>query len=305
MSIEFLKKHAQTLAGFARESSAQAAQNPADFWLQATARNQKQAATDAAQDLQLACAAQVGELLDLRFIGPQADGAISLEAFIRIAEPLLKAWKAAAYRIRHGAVDGRIGGEIADTLNLKLAGLSRGSARISLTGNAAADLSGESLLHATLTQTFNLLAANNDAFYDAVDAMGGRAAAHFGDAMKAIKAAGLSAEFSWQSPTQCFTWQGSTDEIVRLKVLLDAVAEPETYDEKISGLVSGITDTGRLEIRTQQGKVQVRFPLDQTEAVLRLAIRKSATLLVRTTKYWNAVTKKDVLKRQMIGLADS
>lgn len=305
MSIEFLKKHAQTLAEFARETSQRAAENPADFWLQATAKNQEQAAVDAALEVRLASAEPAGELLELRFIGPQADGAISLEAFIRIAEPLLKAWKAAAYRIRHGAIDGRIGGEIVDALNLKLAGLSRGSARIFLTGNAATDLSGESLLHATLTQTFNLLEADNDAFYDAVDAMGGRAASHFGDAMKAIRMAGLAVEFSWQSPTQRFTWQGGTDEIVRVKVLLDAVAEPEIYDEKISGSVSGITDTGRLEIRTRQGKVLVRFPLDQTEAVQRLAIKKSTTLLVRTTKYWNAVAKKDVLKRLMIGLVES
>ena len=227
MSIEFLKKHAQTLAGFARETSARAAENPTDFWLQATARNQGQAATDAARDLRLAYAEQAGELLELRFIGPQADGAVSLEAFIRIAEPLLKAWKAAAYRIRHGVIDGRVGSEIGDALNLKLAGLSSGSARVFLTGNAASELASEGLLHATLMQTFNLLAADNDGIYDAVEAVGECAAGHFRDAMKALRTAGLSAEFSWQSSTQRFVWEGTTDEIVRLKELLDAVAIPD------------------------------------------------------------------------------
>lgn len=304
MSTEFLKQHANTLVHFARETEERAQKNPNDFWLKLAAKNQQQAADAAKQELKLAYAEEAGELLDLRFIGPKADGSIAVESFIKILTPLTQAWKAAAYRLRHGTTTGKIGPEISDSLNLKLAGIAYGSTRILVTGNTAPDLSGESLLHSTLTQTFNLLSAKNDYFYDAVDAIGSRAAQHFGEAMKAIDSAGLAAEFTWDSPKGRVTWHGSTDEVIRIRSLLDTIKEPERYEEDITGLVSGITDTGRLEIRTVDGRVHIRFPLELTSRVQELSIAKTATIHVKTSKYWDAVAKKDIYKRQMIDLAD-
>jgi hypothetical protein len=302
MSSEFLKSHITALSDFSRQTSERLSKNPSDFWLRMAAKNQTQTIGDVTQELKIVCAEESGELLDLRFIGPKAEGSIPLDAFIRIIDPLSKAWKSAAFRIRHGVTRGRIGAEISDALNLKLAGLAYGSTRILVTGNATPDLSGESLLQATLMQTFNLLSAKNNEFYDAVDAVGGRAAQYFGEAMKAIDSAGLSAEFSWQSPNGRLTWYGTSDEVIRIKGLIDAVTEPESYEEKISGVVSGIADTGRLEIRTVDGRILVRFPLDLTGVVQQLSIAKSATIRVKTTKYWDVVSKKDIFKRLMIDL---
>ena len=56
MSIDFLRKHAQTLAEFAAETEARAALNPTDKWLAIAADNQRQAANDAMQALALASA---------------------------------------------------------------------------------------------------------------------------------------------------------------------------------------------------------------------------------------------------------
>ena len=300
MSTEFLTEHARVLAEFAEETQSMAEQDPSNFWLRMAAENQEQAAHDAMQELRLAYAEEVGELLDLRFIGPQANGSISLDAFIRIADSLFKGWKAAAYRIRHGTASGVIKNDIADRLNLKLAGLGPGSTRILITGNCAPDLAGESLLHSTLVQTFCLLNAKNDVFYDAVDAIGGRAAQHFADAMRAIDLAGLAAEFSWNAPAERITWFGTSQEVTRLRTLLAAVADTETFDEEISGTVSAIYDTGRLELRTMEGKVHVRFPLDLTGTVQKLSIKKATTLRVTTTRYLNQATKQHILRRLMI-----
>lgn len=303
MSIDYLKRHAQTLSEFAAATNARAQLDPSDKWLAIAADNQQQAASDAMQTLALAYAEDAGELLDLRFIGPRANGSISLDSFIKISDPLSKAWKAAAFRIRHGVTDGRIGREISDILNLKLAGLAGGSTRVLITGNSASDLSGESLLQSTLQQTFRLLTANNEDFYDAVDAVGGKAAHYFGDAMREINFAGMSAEFTWHSPNGKHQWRGSSDEITRIRTLLAAVADPITYEEEISGSVSGITDTGRLELRTREGRVHIRFPLELTEKIQRLSIAKSTRLRVSTTKYWDAIAKKDVLRRLLIDMA--
>ena len=305
MSIHFLKTRAQDLRNFASEAAELAKKNPDDFWLQAAAKNQTQASQAAMRELALAYRDEAGELLDLRFIGPTADGSIPLDAFIKIAGPLVKAWQAAAHRIRHGLVHNRITGDIGDTLNLKLAGLGHGSTRVYVTGSSNADLAGESLLHATLTQTFRLLNTANDEFYDAVDAVGSKAAQHFGEAMRAISAAGLSTEFTWSDNGHPTVWRGTSDEVIRIKVLLDAVATPESYEEVVSGFISAITDTGRLELRTPAGRIAVRFPLDLTETVQRLTIAKQASLRVRTTKYRDAVSKKDIYKRIMLDVDTS
>lgn len=300
MKTDFLEGHLSELQKVARVSAAIANEDPSDFWKATVAENQAQAARDVERELELARADESGELLDLRFLGPKADGAIPLDIFLKIADPLSKAWKAAAFRLRHGIADGRIGAEISDSLNLKLAGIAPGSTHIFLTGSMAVDMTGESLLRSTLQQTFRLLGSRNDEFYDAVDAMGGRAALSFKEAMKAISAAGLSVEFSWRDAGHVHMWRGTSDELVRIKTLLDAASESQSYEESLSGVVSGLFENGRLDLRTEKGKVKIRFSLDQTPAVQNLTIATHATLRVLTTRYTDPITHRDVFKRQLI-----
>ena len=123
MSTDFLKTHAEKLALFAEETSARAKENPNDLLLQLAAKNQLQAVNKAAKDLALVEAEQAGELLELRFLGPKANSSMSLDAFIKIAEPLSQAWKLAATRLRYGVQVSRARQEVTDTLSLKLAGI--------------------------------------------------------------------------------------------------------------------------------------------------------------------------------------
>lgn len=300
MKTDFLERHLNELHKVARVSATVASEDPSDFWKTAVAENQAQAIRDIERDLELARAEESGELLDLRFLGPKADGALPLDIFLKIADPLSKAWKAAAFRLRHGISEGRIGTEIGDSLNLKLAGVAPGSTHIFLTGSMAVDMTGESLLRNTLQQTFRLLGSRNEEFYDAVDAIGGRAALSFKEAMKAISAAGLSVEFSWRDAGHVHKWRGTSDELVRIKTLLDAASDSQSYEESLSGVVSGLFENGRLDLRTESGKIKIRFSLDQTPVVQNLAIATEATLRVLTTRYTDPITHRDVFKRQLI-----
>ena len=300
MSTDFLERHASELQREARQTAERAASAPDDFWLNVAAANQEDAAREATQMLAQEYARASGELLDMRFLGPKANGSILLDSFLKIVDPLNKAWKAAAYHLRHGVVDGRIGFDIGDALNLKLAGLAPGSTRILLTGNGAMDLAGESLLRDTLTQTFQLLSAPNDEFIDAVDAVGGRSAQLFGEALKAIDVAGLSAEFTWQDRGTMHVWHGTSDEVVRIKALLAGVAERQIFEETIEGVVSGIFENGKLDIRTESKKVRVRFPLDMIPFVQSLQIAAPTSLRVQTTRYTHPITHRDVETHQMI-----
>lgn len=85
---------------------------------------------------------------------------------------------------------------------------------------------------------------------------------------------------------------------------LRAVTEADSYDEIIEGVVSGIFETGRLDIRTKQGRVRVRFSEDQIPEVQSLAIATRTVLQVRTTRYTDPVTHKDIFKRQLLQRRD-
>lgn len=97
-------------------------------------------------------------------------------------------------------------------------------------------------------------------------------------------------------------WDGRPNEITRIRSLLDTIREPERYEELITGRVAGITDTGKLELRTDDGKIAIRFPLNLTEMVQRLTITSLATVRVSTARYWDSVQKKDSYKRQLLGV---
>lgn len=302
MSSKFLSDHASTLSKNAKKTRARAEDAPDDFFLQLAAQNQEDAAHAVEQQVALAEAEEIGELVDLRLIGPRANGSISLDWFVAAMTPLSKAWKLAAHRLRYGhdASRGGIGADVINALNLKLAGLAYGSTRIFVTGNSMPDMTGESLLQATLTQTFRLLNSQHDDFYDAVDAIGGKSAHQLSEFMKSLDVAGLAAQFTWQSPKGLNYWEGRPDEITRIRSLLDTLKEPELYEESMRGRVAGITDTGRLDLRTEQGKISIRFPLKLTEQVQRLTITSDAQVTVQTARYWDAVEKRDIFKRQLI-----
>ena len=117
--------------------------------------------------------------------------------------------------------------------------------------------------------------------------------------MKSLDDAGFAAQFTWQSPKGRQYWEGRPEEITRIRSLLDTLREPERYNEVIQGRVAGITDTGRLDIRTAEGKVSIRFPLKLTEQVQRLTITSMTEVEVQTARYWDSVEKRDIFKRQL------
>lgn len=303
MSSTFLRDHANALREFAIETSERAAADPGNFFLQLAAKNQQASAQSAMSEAAIEDADALGELVDVRLIGPRANGTLPLDTFLDTIGPLTRSWKLAAHRLRYGrdAVKA-VAADVVSALNFRLAGLAPGSTHVFITGNAAPDLTGDSLLQATLDQTFRLLNSSQADFYDAVDAVGGRSAHQLGEFMKGLDRAGMAVQFSWNSPAGLRRWEGRPDEITRVRALLDTVNEPEKYPEVIEGSVAGITDTGRLALRTVEGKVLIRFPLKLTEQVQKLKIASHARIRVETSKYWDSVEKKDVYKRHLLSV---
>ena len=213
--------------------------------------------------------------------------------------PLNAALNKAAYRLRNGLDAFRIDDEIRDALNLKLAGLGVGSTRVLITGANLTDLTGQNLLHNTLTQTFRLLRAESDDFYDAVDAVGGSSAKKLGEALEKTLKLGMSARFTWSRDRSPLVWNGTTIEIERVIGLIDSTQAPEIFEQSLSGVVASVADNGVIQLRIGDEKLKIRFPMQAIEQVQRLHVTQQVTLRVTTSKYWDSVLKRDVFKHTL------
>jgi len=277
---------------WARRASQQPGSRGAAFYADAYAAYSEQAKRDHA----LSFAHDAGELVELRFIGPRAEsGALPLGAFIDIVGPMNKAINTAAYKVRTGQESARVDDDVRDSIALQMAGTGYGSARVFITGDCREDLTGQNLLDSTLAQTFRLLNANEDEFYDAVDAVGGVAARHFADALKEVEKHGLSAAFSWDRPSGPLYWDGSAAEIHRVRALIEKTKEPEVFDETLTGQVATLNDAGAIHLRIDGEKVKVKFPLRLFGDVSGLHLGQTVSLPVSTAKYWHTALKRHVL----------
>jgi len=251
----------------------------------------------------IAAAGLAGELIDLRFIGPRVDnGTMPLGQFLEVLDPLNRGLNKAAYRLRNGKEARQIKDDIKDALNLKMSGIGSGSTRILITGDARPDLTGNNLLTDTLTQVFRLLKANNEDFFDAVDAVGGSAAKKFGEALSSTRKHGLEAEFTWKRGKDHLSWYGSPSEIDRIINLIETTQEAEVYEETITGTISAIADTGIIQIRSGEEKIKIRYPMKLIDSAEQLNLNQHVSLKVRTSRFYDAVMQKDVLKRTLIAV---
>jgi hypothetical protein len=264
-------------------------------------------ASEAQRDIALEEAEDQGELLDLRFIGPNAQhGFMPLHQFIDIVTPLEKALNSTARRLRSGNDASKKDDKTRDALGMKLAGMADGSARVLVLGDARPDITGTSIFTQTMEQAFRLLNSPNDDFYDAVDAVGGVAANLFGEALQETDKHGLAAEFSWQPARQPLViWRGTPDEIRRVSALIDTTKEQETFEQTISGVVAAMADNGKITLRIGEAKEKIRFPLNLLHSVQRLVLAQPIMLTVSTTRYWDAILKRDVMKHTLTSVIDS
>lgn len=282
----------------------QLAADPTNRMARLLIKNREQAIADLRAEQRQAEARKMGELVELRLHGPRVDqGAIPLEAFLKIAAPLMRAIRSIAERQRYGT--GKLSSKwkqmTADSLNIKLAGVGVGSTRLILTGNGVGDVFGQSLLHLTLEKMLDLLNAKNENFFDAVDMVGMTAARALGNFASAVEAGGMAAELTWPFGDKPLHWDGRTEELLRIKTLLQTIEKPVEREMELEGDVAGIFDTGRLQLRVAEvGKVTINFSLEKTHIAQRLVILKRAKLHVLATTYWDPVRNAEVSKYHLL-----
>lgn len=247
------------------------------------------------------------ELIDFRLIGNQVtDGTITLGLLARIAGPLADVLQAAAYRFRYKDEDkAEARHHVRQILDLRLAGLGEGSTRLYLTGNATPDLAGQSLLEEAMKQFFTLLNADRDSFFDAIHAMGPRAARAAEALLKAMESEEIAAELNWTAPDlQSYRWEGKTDRIILLRSLLEQTEERQTEIVELQGSISLLSDTTRLEIR-EDGKfrpTKIRYRKDQLPLIAGLTVSQRVTVETEKTSFFDKAEQKLIEQYRLVNI---
>jgi hypothetical protein len=256
---------------------------------------------DTKHDLSIAQAERLQELFELRLLGTEvSNGSIRLDTLANLAAPLSSAFKHAAHRLHFGKVAHKVDRAISEMLDLRLGALGLGSTKLFITGNISPDLTGQSLLQQTLDQVFKLLTSRDDEFYDAVDAVGIKAARRFDELLRTLQAHSMAAEWNWKAPAKEYRWSGSSDEIIRVRTMLGTISEPESFVEHIEGEVSAISERGRIEVRTREAKLKIRFALEQTPTIEEIHLHQTVRLKIETNRYFDSLSKKHVSKHFLI-----
>jgi len=246
--------------------------------------------------------ARAGELIELRFMGERANGRLPLRALLDAVDPFERGMAHAAHRLHTGETARQPVQSVRDLLGLEFAGLEHGSTRVLVLGDSRADLTGVNLFEATATQVFRFLNAKGDDFYDAADAIGGQAARCIDDLLKETSGHGMTLEMSCQRDLlPWLSWRGTTDEIDRVRRLIETTQEPEVYEETLEGVVAALSDAGSITLRIGDEKRSVRFPLKLIKQAQQLTIAQPAKLRVLTSRYYDSVFKRDVYKHTLIG----
>jgi hypothetical protein len=274
-------------------------QNPNDFGKELALSSLRSHLEDLNRQVILLEAQETRELINFRLIGNQvSDGTITLGLLAKLAGPLAEVLHASAYRLRYNDEDKpEARNHIQKLLDLRLAGLGEGSTRLYLTGNATPDLAGQSLLEDAMKQLFALLNADQEGFFDALHAMGPRAARAAESLLKAMESEEVAAELSWTTPAQqSFVWEGRTDRITMLRSLLEQTEERQTEIVELRGIISLLSDTLRLEIR-EDGRTKptkIRYRKEQASLIAGLTVSQRVVVEVEKTSFFNKSEQRTI-----------
>lgn len=306
MTVEKLANHVEFLKNSAEQAKANALAAPDNVLCAIVAKSQEQAKNRAINQYQQLQEELSGQHLAFKLTGPKADGSVRLDDFIRIFQPFMDAIKKASSLAMYGTGSLRMKESLKKRLDLELSfrlrGLSYGSTTIHFAVPQQEDTTCTSVLNNVLTKAFDLLnEQDNDMFLEKIDSIGGGAAQSLKESLKALNSSGYGAILEWNRPDGVTHWEGTPVQILRAQELLGSLSEPESYQERIQGVIASLKDTGLIEIRTSQhGKINVRYPIKLVGEVQKLKVSTAAELVVSTKKSWDEGGKKFIFHRRLL-----
>lgn len=291
MNLQRTKAHAEALRAFAVETTVRAEAEPGNLLLQLVAKNQRDAAQEAELNFLQIEGMQTANSLEWRLIGERTkNGSVPMGLLAKLADPLNKLLLKAAFFARTNENPNRGVGELfAREMNLKLAGLAEGSARLFIVGNTAPDATGSAPLVEGIDHLFETLQEgdNPTGFYESLGDLGGQASEELHDVLKAIEQEECSVEVKWHTAGEVKSSQLRFDQIVRMRTLLEDSVDPEPVDCRVEGLIGLLASTGRIQIVQANGeKINIRFrPKTQGDWVSKLRLGQLVALETKAKAY--------------------
>jgi hypothetical protein len=249
------------------------------------------------------------EVVEFHLSGGEIEnGGVPLDLLGRIAIDVSSSIHDAVAKIKGRR---RITKVLSDALDLRLAGIYSGSARLMITGRSEVDLFGKSPLTDALEGTFGLLTARSpEEIMNSVSTVGVSSSRRFSQMLVHLSNNNIETEIKWNSPEdERFVWTGKKDDIVKLASTLESITALPPVKLTISGVIETISGHKPFEIRS--GEVDYTFEVDEeirrNLKEGRFHLDQPVILSVEKQEYENTITgqrktKYNLLKVEKEGL---
>lgn len=249
------------------------------------------------------------EVLELRFLGQQAEaGSLPLHLIGELLKKFSDALYDSSYYCHFGRErkSGRLPAHLMQLMDLRLSDIAPGSTRVYITGRLSPDLFGQSLLEDTLSGTVALLSAESpDDIADAVNEVGIMGARRMSGFLNGLSAANLEVELNWQTPhDEKVHWLGESKTIKSLSQSLERI-ERKTKNVWIKGRVWESSMRGRVEIKGEDGEHFVcTFPQNLYETVRQFPIGDNVLAHIEVNTYVKLATGAAKRRYRLLTMRD-
>lgn len=252
--------------GSAREElervQAAAEQAPRDFAQSLARRSMEAHVADLEEQLREEKEHRAHEVLEVRLSGDMVqNGSVPIGLFSNLLTSLGDAVNAAAQRVQYGRRVGRISNRVVKHVNLRLADVAPGSARIFIRGDLNPDLFGFSALEEALVRVFEVLeSGEEDRLSDAVSDAGFRSTKGIREFLQQAHSAGLAVEFQWPTPSdEVRHWTATSNRSGHLASMLGAFKSSEPETVRMTGEVITLSLRGKFELAGEGRVIKADF----------------------------------------------
>lgn len=185
---------------------------------------------------------------------------------------------------------------IAETIDLKLEDLGRGSTVFFLSAKTAPDLFGNSVIQSSLDNVFELLNSQTDEqIIDNISTVGSRSIKNFSDFFEELNKNDLELDLSWYTPNETLkTWEGTKERILALYNTLNNIKLSDPEEVNFEGRIITLSLKGKFEILAEdKERFYGKFPNELTETIKQLHVGDFCKGLLLKTTILNPVTGKE------------
>lgn len=229
------------------------------------------------------------EVIGLNLDGARlAKGGVPLRLLAKLTDHLNAALEQSAWRVWDPQGDAaRVDTGFIRELDLQLTDIGIGSTHLVIIGNTAPDLTGVSALETALREVFGVLNADVDAVSDRVNAVGFRAGKSLCDFLTVLERENMAADLTWSASDRRYEWHGDSQEITRVRALLDDIGEPTTTTESFRARINVLSIRNRMEVeRLDTGEtLRLSYHKSLTDAVQKRRLADQCVFQVEKTVY--------------------